>query len=48
MVGYRKVIGVFGCHLKRGFIGQMICAVGICAVVEDGNENMFPISFVIV
>ena len=39
----RKVIGVYRCHLKGRFKGQMLCAIG-----KDSNENMFPISFAIV
>ena len=43
LAGYRKVIGVYGCHLKGRFRGQMLCRVG-----KDANENTFLITFAIV
>jgi hypothetical protein len=32
-----------GCHLKGPYKGQLLCAV-----VRDGNDDMFPIAYVVV
>ncbi|KAL7240419.1 hypothetical protein ACSBR2_006132 [Camellia fascicularis] len=37
--GCRPIIGLDGCHLKRIYDGQLLCALG-----RDGNNNYFPIS----
>ena len=41
--GCRPVIGVDGCFLKGPFKGQLLAAVS-----RDGNNNMYPIAYVVV
>ncbi|XP_059627245.1 uncharacterized protein LOC132270049 [Cornus florida] len=41
--GCRPLIGVYGCFLKGPYGGHLLSAVSI-----DGNEQMFPVAFVVV
>jgi hypothetical protein len=41
--GCRPIIGIDGCFLKGSFKGQLLSAVG-----RDGNNNIYPIAFVVV
>jgi hypothetical protein len=41
--GCRPIIGIDGCFLKGSFKGQLLSAVG-----RDGNNNLYPIAFVVV
>ena len=43
LAGCRPVIAVDGCHLKAGHGGQLLAAVGL-----DGNDDLFPIAYVVV
>lgn len=43
LVGCKPVIVVDGCHLKVGYGGQLLVAVG-----KDENEDLFPIAYVVV
>ncbi|KAL3731106.1 hypothetical protein ACJRO7_028043, partial [Eucalyptus globulus] len=43
LVGCRRVIGLDGCFLKTGLKGMLLCAIG-----QDGNNQMFPIAWAVV
>jgi hypothetical protein len=43
MEGCGHVIGVDGCFLKGPFNGKLLAAIG-----RDGNDNMYPIPYVVV
>lgn len=43
LAGYRNIIGLDGCFLKGVCGGQLLSAIG-----RDGNNQMFPISWVVV
>ena len=42
VAGCRPIIAVDGCHLKAGFGGQLLAAVG-----KDANDDMYPIAYAI-
>ncbi|VVA33989.1 PREDICTED: transposon [Prunus dulcis] len=42
LAGCKPIIGVYGCHLKGIFQGQLLVAVGI-----NANDNMYPIPYVV-
>jgi len=43
IAGCRPMIALDGCHLKGPYGGLLLCAVG-----RDGNDDMFPIAYVVV
>ncbi|XP_030468735.2 uncharacterized protein LOC115687352 [Syzygium oleosum] len=43
LAGCKRVIGLDGCFLKTGSKGMLLCAVG-----QDGNNQMFPIVWAVV
>jgi hypothetical protein len=43
LAGCRKVIGLDGCFLKGATVGVLLCATG-----RDGNNQIYPIAWVVV
>jgi hypothetical protein len=41
--GCRPILCLDACHLKGAYGGQLSCAIGL-----DGNDDMFPIAYVLV
>lgn len=39
--GCMKIIGLDACHIKAGWPGQLLCAIG-----TDANDNMFPVAYI--
>lgn len=43
IAGCRPIIALDDCHLKGPYGGHLLCVVGI-----GGNDDMFPIAFVVI